>query len=311
MATALPITSGPAIQPPSTTPPPVPAAVNGSTNSPSIVSTTGIQNEFNNASNSLNSVTSSVDPYAGLFQSQIANELQNNQQQQGNAISSATAKTANQENMNNAQEAATLYGVRAQNAASGTSRYEPAAASLAEASARNSYQYKYNALDQAEKVAVANAVRARQGADVKTLQENLAYIHQIQQEKQFAASMALKEYEFGNLSANQRGMLGIQSDRNAIAAATATGSTQTSKPNIWQSIGSIFENKPITTTATKFPGGGFSSIFGSAGLPPGTPNTGGGGVAGLFPGFSSGSTVTYNGNTYSVDPTTGNLTPIK
>ena len=224
------------------------------TTNPAIVSSTGVASQFNDASNQLDSITSTPDPYAGLVQTQIQNELANNAATQNAAISSATARSANSENLNNNSEASTLYGIRAEDAANGTAQLNPEGQQMALSAATQSYQAKFNALDQAEKVAIANATAARNNADTKTMNEQLDYIKYIQQQKQVASEQAWKEYAFSNLSADQRAALGIQEQNAGIAASSATGTTQTTKPNFLQSLSSIFTGNPVVSTSTKIPG---------------------------------------------------------
>lgn len=255
-----------------------------------IVSTTGVQQEFNDASNAFNTLTNQGDPYAALLASTVGGLEQNAANTANTAISSATAKTAQNETLGNAQEAATIAGIRASNAATGTSG---TITNALVQQATNSFSAKFNALDLGEKTAIANARNAEQAGDTKALQQELSYIQQYRTAKQAAADEAFKEYAFSNLSADQKAQLGLQADVD-------TGTTTTKKPNIFQQVGNLFTGKPITGISSKALGSGFGAPTGSAGSK----------SAGSLPaGVTAGSTVNYGGKSYTVNAQ-GVMTPI-
>lgn len=212
-------------------PSPVPAVV------PSIVSTTGVQNEFNDVSNQLDNFANTPDPYAAYFQNTVANEQAANQRGQDNAVSSATATAANAENKLNSNEAAEVSGLETRGETSGASRYLPDYQSGLVAGVKESFDQRYQLLDQQEKIAVANATNAKQNADVKVAQEQLAYAKELRAEKaktlQDSQNMAWKQYAFTHLSTAQQ----------AAADRSLKGSSE--KPLVPGSITALNKTNPL------------------------------------------------------------------
>lgn len=249
----------PATPAPTFTPASMPA-----NNSP-IVSTTGVSNQYNDLSNQLDQLQQSNAAYASAFQTQIQNELNANNVKNNQAISSATAKSANAENINNAQEASTLYGIRAAAAANGQSRYAPAQTALQTSAAQNSFQFKYNQLDQQEKLAIASANAAKTSGDVKTMGEMVDFIKnaQAQRLELYKSAIQQSQYEntFNNLSAYQQGTLGQGQQRIGIAnaqlglAAGYNAPTTYSQSGVGGLFNNIFGGHLFGTTATKTPYG--------------------------------------------------------
>jgi len=251
----------PPVAPPSTPPkPPV--------NNTGIVSTTGVGNEFNDYTNQLQQLSTGSDQYAQYFQNQIQQEYQNNALAQQQAIASATAKTANAENINNAQQAATLYGIRAAAAANGQSRYTPAETQLQTAGANASFAYKYNQLDQQEKLAIAAANAARSKGDTQTLGQMVNYIKEAQAMKLQLANYQLAQQKFGfqqyqylNPSAYQNAELGIQNARLGLSQQQLDLARGIGAPTTLSSgpISGFFNNifgTNLGTTSRKIPAGG-------------------------------------------------------
>lgn len=181
-----------------------------------IVSSTGVQNEFNDASNAFDTFSNQGDPYAALLSQTVGGLESAAANTASTAISSATAKAANAENLNNREEASTIYGIRAQDAANGSTQFDPTGTNMAVTAAQNSFNAKYSALDLGERTAIANAKNAQQNGDTKALQQELTYAQSFRTAKQAAANEAFKEFAFNNLSADQEAALG---QAKAIAGA--------------------------------------------------------------------------------------------
>lgn len=212
-------------------------AYGGPAASPAIVSTTGVQNEFNNVSNELDQFHAGGDPYAVMFANSIASEQAANANAQGNAIASATAKSANAESRNAASEAAAISGAQTQGETSGASRYLPEYEAGIIDSTKQAYNQRFQLLDQQEKLAIANATAARNVADVKTAREQLDYAKALRTEKAKAISdaqnMAWKQYVFTHLSAGQQ----------ATADRLANGALD--KPLVPGSITALNKQNPL------------------------------------------------------------------
>lgn len=270
---ASPSTPSNSIVTPSTAPT-VPTNTPG--NTPSIVSTTGVESEFNDASSQLDSL--------------MANSVQNgyslanaNYQQ---AVSNATAKAANGQNLVGQEGAAENYGIRAEGESTGEARYEPGQLQNALSSAQASIQSKYASLSQAESLALAAANTARNNADVQTMNENIKYIQAIQNEQNTVAAEAFKEYAFNNLSADQRAALGISSgDESINAQKLQLQQWQAANPLTTVTQGSpsaLTPFKGLTTTTSK---------VGSAGNTPKPVYIGEPGAGGNYVTVGSGYTI--------------------
>lgn len=169
-----------------------------------IVSTTGVRNDFYSGLNQLNQVELNGDPFAELFGAM----MQNNQTGQDNAIASATAASARAKGQEEQGKQQYIAGVTTAGIKNDTARYLPEYQMGIIEKARQSYTDRYQQLDQAEKLAIAQAKQARNEADVKVLTEKLNYVKQLRKEKadalQKAQEMEWEKYKFNNLSAYQK-----------------------------------------------------------------------------------------------------------
>ena len=148
------------------------------TNNPYIVSSSPIWQDFNNATNSLNTLVGSPDPYASLFQRQLeANALTAD-----NAIASATAATERQkvnlEQRQNQLEAG-LNTAAEKTGLAPNSAYQMQVIE----GAQNRFRTQAALLDQTEKLAIAKAKAAQMSGDVAVLNEQLSYINEIRKQK--------------------------------------------------------------------------------------------------------------------------------
>ena len=157
-------------------------------NNTGMVSSTPVQQEFNSASNQLNDLAVQEDPYMQLFEQM--NEA--NAQDESNAIASATAAGANEQNALQSSQQQYMGRLETAGIQSGRSRYLREQTAGIMESARQSYISKFMQIDKAEKLAIAEAEAARYAGDVRNMQQQLDYINELRSSKAKALSEANK-----------------------------------------------------------------------------------------------------------------------
>lgn len=153
-----------------------------------ILSTTAVGQQYDNAANQLNELAVTEDPYMSVFEQLMAN----NAQAEKNQIASATASGANQKNMLTDSRQQYMGQLEKQGVNTGDNRYMRQQHAGVLESARQSYLTKYQQIDSAEKLAIAEANAAKQTGDVKTMTAKLEYIQGLRDAKAKALSEANK-----------------------------------------------------------------------------------------------------------------------
>lgn len=156
------------------------------TGNSTILSSTGVGSAYNDASTQLDNFTSGADPYAQLF-TQLS---ESNKASQDNAIATATAKTERDANTLQQQEGQYNAGVETAGVQSGANRYLPEYQAGIVDQAHQTYMTRYQAIDQAEKLAIAQATTAKTEGDAKLLKEKLDHVQALRKAKADALEKA-------------------------------------------------------------------------------------------------------------------------
>lgn len=157
----------------------------GQYNSP-ILSSTGVGSAYDDASRQLNDFTTGRDPYAQLFETMMAN----NQTVRDNAVATATADSQRQAQQLQQNETAYNAGLATEGVLSQANRYLPGYQAGLVEQAHQNYLGRYQAIDNAERLAIAAAETARIQGDVKTMQSKLEYLQQLRKAKADALEKA-------------------------------------------------------------------------------------------------------------------------
>lgn len=153
-----------------------------------ILSSTGVRQEYENASAQLNELAVEEDPYMGIFQQM----MENNARAEKNQIASATAASANTKNALTDSREEYMAQLRKEGVNTGANRYTRSQHAGVLESARRSYLSRYQQIDNEEKLAIAEANAARANGDVRIMTEKLDYIQGLRKAKADAIAEANK-----------------------------------------------------------------------------------------------------------------------
>lgn len=159
----------------------------GQNNSP-ILSSSGVGQQYNGASQQLDQLALQQDPYMGIFEQMNKAGAANEKA----AISSATAAGANQQRFLQGGQEKYMAGLETAGVRSGANRYLPEYQAGIMENARQGYLQKFSAIDTQEKVAIAEAKAAKLSGDVKTMTAKLDYVQALRKAKADAISEANK-----------------------------------------------------------------------------------------------------------------------
>lgn len=152
------------------------------------LSSTGARQEYNSMSTQLDNLGATEDPYNQLFE-QMKKSTSNTE---STAISNAQATKERETNQLNQNRDEYMAGLATAGVMSGANRYLPEYQAGIMEQARQGYLSKYQALDNAERIAIAQAKSAKLDGDIKVMKESLDYIAKIKKEKADAISEANK-----------------------------------------------------------------------------------------------------------------------
>lgn len=159
----------------------------GKSTSP-FLSSTGARQEYNSMATQLDTMGATEDPYAALFEQMKKSTAGT----ESTAISNAQATKERETNQLNQNKDEYMAGLATAGVMSGANRYLPEYQAGIMEQARQGYLSKYQALDNAEKIAIAQAKSAKLDGDIKVMKESLDYIAKIKKEKADAISEANK-----------------------------------------------------------------------------------------------------------------------
>lgn len=205
------------------------AIINTPTTNPTspILSSTGIWSNYNDASNQLDKFTSGADPYAQLFEQLTSANAKG--QDVATANATATAERSSQQLQQN--ESQYNAGLATEGVQSGANRYLPTYQAGLVEQAHQNYMSRYQAIDNAEKLAIAAAQAAKADGDVKVLKEKLDYANQLRKAKadalQKANDMQWEQQKFKQQMALQWAQENRLNKKDTAESTTNTERVQT------------------------------------------------------------------------------------
>lgn len=205
-----------------------------------------------------------TDPNAPNYQDSYTTQMQQLSQRSDTATQSMIAGIMAQRqqamNVSNAQATQYQHGLEALGVGSNSAMTTPSLLTGQIQQAEDQQTAKIANINNQYNKAIATAQQAQDNEDDKTLNEQVTYMNQLKTQALDTLKEQQQLYEWSNLSPYQQESLGIQQQNANTSAGNANAITVTQPGGVIAD----FENYlgiPTSSTATKTPGGGNTSVL--------------------------------------------------